>query len=81
MTQLDPRVVCRECSHWDPRKVSSAMAGLGFGHCAPLSITSWHTFNGTFKHLCTSFQRAPQETIEARERFAAAQDQPEKATP
>ena len=52
------------------------MARLGFGHCAPKSISNWHTFSGTFKRLCEHFKRAPEETIEARERFAAAQDQP-----
>jgi hypothetical protein len=73
MTAPDPRVKCRDCAHWNPRKCSTELASLGFGHCAPLSRGTWHTFSGTFKHLCASFQRAPEETIEARERFAAAQ--------
>jgi len=83
MTHPDPRVICRECSHWNPCKVSSAMASMGFGHCAAISVTSWHTFNGSFKHLCAHHQRAPDETIAARERLAAAHDQPqpEKAKP
>jgi len=80
MTTPDHRVICRDCAHWNPRKVSPALAHLGFGHCAPLSISSWHTFSGTFRHLCPKFQRATEETIAARERFAAAHDQPTKAT-
>ena len=68
-----------DCAHWSPKKVSPELAQLGFGHCAPRSISNWHTFSGTFKRLCEHFKRAPEETIEARERFAAAQ-QPNRST-
>lgn len=81
MSTADGRVICMHCSHWSPKKVTPVMARNGFGLCAPLSQGCWQMFAGQFPKVCAKHQRAPDETIAARERFAAAQtDQPEEST-
>jgi len=76
----DGRVRCMDCSHWSPKRCGGELARLGFGHCAPLSAGKWQAYSGTYIRLCDHFAQAPKETIEARERFAAAQQPTEKAT-
>jgi hypothetical protein len=75
------RVRCMDCANWSPKRIGPGLAQLGFGHCAPFSAGSWQGFSGTYIRLCPKFTQAPKETIEARERFAAAQQPTEKAKP
>lgn len=63
-------VICQHCANWAPRETEKILAQLGLAVCTIRSAGQWQTFGATYQRICSDFRRAPEETIQAREKFA-----------
>lgn len=65
-------VICQHCANWAPRETEKSLARLGLAVCTIRSAGPWQTFGATYQRICSDFKRATDETILAREKFAAS---------